>query len=276
MKTLFKFSLTTATLFILTPFTSCQEDDVVDAITNAFEFNAEDNNRAAQADGTIEGAFNIMENGYVEGEEGRNQTTSLFPDCVTITIQPNGEGGVITLDFGEGCTLNNGANVTGIMTIEYGAFVAGTRTINYSYNNFTYNQNTVTGGGEVFRQIANENENPQSTVNETITVGYPNTDVTATRTGTRVVEWTAGVGSGTWVDNIYFITGNWDTQFTNGFFRNGLVTQTLIRELDCPYIVSGRLEVSQNSFDGTIDWGDDSCDNQATFEIGGEVYDIVL
>lgn len=257
-------------------FIACNQDDSVPENQDASTFNIVDNNRAAQADSTIEGTLNIMENGYVEGEEGRSQVNSLFPECTTITIQPDGDGGVITLDFGDGCILNNGATVTGIITLHYGPFDGGTRTIDYTFNGYTYNNNLVSGGGQIFRQIANEDGFPQSTVNETIMVAFPDTDVTATRTGMRVAVWVEGVGSGTWADNVYHVTGNWDTQFTNGFNRTGLVTEKLVRKLNCVYIVSGRLEITQNSFEGTLDWGDGACDNQAVLEVGGLMYDIVL
>lgn len=254
---------------------SCDLEDANDD-TTSFEFSAENNARAAQADNVVEGTLNIMENGYVEAEEGRNANQSLFPECVVITIQPNGNGGTIVYDFGNGCELNNGAFVTGMITLDYGPFTEGTRTINYTFNNYTYNGNAVTGGGEIFRQIANADGNPQSTVNETITVAFPNTDVTATRNGMRIAEWVAGVGSGTWTDNVYHVTGNWDTNFTNGFERTGLVTETLVRELSCAYVVSGALEVTQGGFSGIIDWGDGTCDNMATLEVDGQIYDIEL
>ncbi|GEQ87046.1 hypothetical protein ULMS_25540 [Patiriisocius marinistellae] len=256
-------------------FTSCEKDEDQETETQ-FNFSAEDNLRAAQADNATDGALNIVENGYVEAEEGRSQINSFFNECAIITIQPNGNGGSIVIDFGEGCQLNNSSIVSGIINMDYGAIVGGTRTINYQFENFIYNSNSVTGGGEILREIANNNGNPQSTINESIVIGFPNTSVTATRTGLRVAEWVAGVGSGTWQDNVYNITGNWDTQLTNGFNRSGLVTEKLVRKLSCSYLVSGLLEVTQNNFTGVINWGAGECDNLATLEVNGQVYDIVL
>lgn len=255
--------------------TSCQKDEISNEDTIA-QFSLADNSRAAQADNAVDASLTIIDNGYQEGEEGRSQLSSLFTDCTTITIEPNGNGGVITLDFGDGCTLNNGAVVSGKIVLEYGAIIGGTRTINYTFVDYTYNQNSVMGGGEVFREIANEDGNPQSTVNEAITVSFPNTDITATRTGTRISEWVEGVGSGVWLDNVYHVTGNWDTVLTNGFTRSGNVTQALVAKVSCPYLVSGVLDVTQNTLSGAIDWGDGACDNQATITINGEVYDIIL
>ncbi|MGJ8667520.1 MAG: hypothetical protein ACSHW7_14210 [Patiriisocius sp.] len=255
--------------------TSCDKDDTQETEPQ-FNFSSEDNFRAAQADNAIDGALNIVENGYVEGEEGRSQMNSFFNECTIITIQPNGNGGTIILDFGEGCQLNNGSIVSGIINMSYGAITGGTRTIDYQFEDFMYNNNSVTGGGEIFREIANSNGNPQSTINESIVIGFPNTSITATRTGLRIAEWVEGVGSGTWQDNVYNVTGNWDTELTNGFNRSGLVTEKLVRKLSCSFLVSGLLEVTQNNFTGVIDWGTGDCDNLATLEVNGQVYDIVL
>lgn len=255
-------------------FMSCQVKDDGPAAVN---YSAEDSEKAAKADNVIESTFNIMENGY---EENAGPTpfngVSYFPNCTTITITTNGNSGTIVLDFGVTCTLNNGAVVSGKINLAFGPIVGGTRTINYTFENFTYNENGVTGGGVILREIANANGNPQSTVNETITVSFPNTDVTATRNGLRIAEWTEGVGSGTWVDNVYEITGNWDTTFTNGFNRSGEVTQPLVRKLSCLYIVSGRLVIEQQLLTGEFDWGDGTCDNLATFTFNGQTYPIIL
>ncbi len=274
METLVKkialFSCCIASIFM----TSCSSND--DSGTVNVNFSAEDSARAAQADIIVENTFNIMENGYDEAEETKSGIISLFPSCTIITVTPNGDGGTIVLDFGTSCTLNNGSVVSGKINLEYGGIVAGTRTINYTFEDYTYNGHGVTGGGEIVRDIENDNGNPSSTVNETITVSFSNTDITATRVGLRVAEWIEGVGSGTWTDNVYSITGNWNTTFSNGFSRSGEVTQPLIRKLSCIYLVSGTLTISQQALAGTLDFGDGTCDNKATLTFNGQEYTILL
>jgi len=254
---------------------SCETDKEETVDVN---FSAENTTRAAQTDNVAEGTLNIMENAYVENEEfpnpGRN--ISMFPSCTIITIITNGNGGTIILDFGDSCQLNNGAIVSGKINLVFGAIISGTRTINYTFENYTYNGNGVSGGGEIFRQIANSNGNPQSTVNESIIISFPNTNFTAARDGFRVVEWVEGVGSGTWSDNVYEISGNWVTNFSNGFYRTGEVTQVLVRKLSCPYLVSGKLLIEQENLVGEFNWGNGECDNLATLTINGREYQIIL
>lgn len=253
--------------------TACNKDDDNQTTVN---FSAENAVLAAKTDATVDGTLNILENGYEEGENGRSPIVSLFPECTVITINSNGNGGTITLDFGTSCELNNGAIVSGVILMEYGAIVEGTRTIDYSFQDFTYNGNGVTGGGEILREISNSNGNPSSTVNETIVVSFPNTAVTATRTGLRIAEWVEGIGSGTWLDNVYHINGNWNTTFSNGFERNGEVVETLVRKLNCLYFVSGIIEVTQDGFTGSLDYGPGTCDNNAVVNINGTDYPIFL
>lgn len=276
MKTLQKNALQLFLVFAMVIFTSCEKDEEPAQTAN---FSAENTVLAAKADNIIEGTFTIMENGIDEnqGPDRLPNSVSLFTACTIITVEANGnDTGTITLDFGDGCTLNNGATVAGIINLEYQAIVNNSRTITYSFQDFTYNNNGVVGSGRIIRKLMNANGNPESRVNETITVSFPNSTITATRVGERIAEWVAGVGSGTWTDNVYHIEGNWNTNFTNGFERSGEVTKTLVRELSCVYLVEGALEISQDGLTGTIDFGDGACDNQATFTFNGVDYPIVF
>ncbi|HBR53510.1 MAG TPA: hypothetical protein DEA82_04700 [Flavobacteriaceae bacterium] len=279
MKTLKKTIMISALFGMALFAVSCDKDDDTASEGDVANFSAENAVLAAKADNAIEGTLNIMETAFDESEGPDNGGTnlSLFSDCATIIVNANGDGtGTILLDFGDVCTLNNGASVSGKINLAYEAIVDNSRTINYTFENFTYNSNGVEGGGEIVRTLANANGNPASTVNETITVSFPSSTVTATREGLRVAEWVEGVGSGTWVDNVYDITGNWITTFSNGFERTGIVTETLVRRLDCFYLVAGELEVSQNGLTGSLDFGDGVCDNNAVFTFNGVEFPVLL
>lgn len=258
-------------------FVSCSDDENIG--TQEVNFSSENSMRAARTDNVAEGVFNIIDRAFVEsevqGRGGPNQV-SLFPECTTITVGIDGNVFTILLDFGESCTLNNGNVVSGSIFLEYGPLVSGTYTVNYTFQDFVFNGNIVVGGGTILYEIANQNGNPQSTATQDITVSFPNTSVTGTRTGTRIAEWVEGVGSGTWTDNVYHITGNWHTQFTNGFERTGEVTETLVYKTACPYFVSGRLDIIQDGVMAAIDFGEGECDNQAVFIYNGEEYPFTM
>ncbi|HNP68652.1 MAG TPA: hypothetical protein PKH16_12160 [Aequorivita sp.] len=257
-------------------FASCVKEE--DTSSEEVNFSSDNSMRAAKTDNVAEGTFNIIEQAFVENETGGRGTTqfSLFPNCTEITVGMQGNVFTILLDFGDSCTLNNGNVVSGSIFLEYGPLVSGTYTVNYTFQNFIFNGNGVSGGGSILYEIANQNDNPQSTVNESITVSFPNTTVTGTRNGTRVSEWVEGVGSGTWLDNVYHVSGNWQTVFTNGFERSGEVTETLVYKTACRWVVNGRLEVSQDGVTAAIDFGDGECDNQAVFIYNGQEYPFTM
>ena len=256
---------------------SCSEDDDAEVTeeTTTAELTAEQSKQSAEADKSADAVFNLMEMAYAEVEEDDGRSASLFSDCVTITISTEGGVTFVTLDFGFGCQLNNGAIVSGIINLTYGPVVAGTRNITYVFDDFTYNLKDIAGGGTIFRERNNANGNPQSTVNKALEITFPN-GVVADLTGTRVAEWIEGAGSGTWMDNVFLITGDRQIVFSSGFTHDALVTEALRREATCPHFVSGVLELTRNNGSGTLDFGDGTCDNIAVLTIGNQEIIIIL
>ncbi|WP_299209187.1 hypothetical protein [uncultured Dokdonia sp.] len=234
---------------------------------------------AAQVDTVEDASFAVVEYIYIENVEETRSTiiNSFFADCATITVTPNGDGsGSVLADFGDGCELANGAIVSGQVVFNYSTVQNESRTITYTYENFTYNSNEVSGGGTINRIFENGNGNPQSEVMASITVYFPVQDVTATRSANRVREWIEGVGSGIWTDNVFSVTGNWDTSFSSGFTRSGEVMEALRREATCPHFVSGTLAISQNNINGVLNYGGGVCDNIAVITIGNQDFTIQL
>lgn len=265
--------LTFLTVFFL--FTSCSEDENNTELETSEDLTAMQTKQAADTDEVSTGAFNIIETAYVEIEEQGGRMTSLFPDCVTITITSENGFTFITLDFGLGCELNNGNIVSGKIHISYGPIQNGTRTINYSFEDFIFNDKGIEGGGTIFREHSNAIGNPQSTFHKNIVVTFPE-GLVATVDGTRDREWVEGVGSGTWMDNVYLVTGNWTIEFSTGHSRSALVTEALRREATCHYFVSGLLEITRNETTGVLNYGDGTCDNIAILTVNGKEYIIIL
>jgi len=256
-------------------FTSCSEnDDSQDVNDTSVELTAEDSRQAAIAQETSDGVYDIVESAYVEQEE-EARNTSFFSDCVIITVSSENGITFVTLDFGLGCQLNNGNVLSGKINITYGPVQNGTRTINYSFENFTFNGKGVEGGATIFRERNNAAGNPQSTVNKDIVVSFPS-GLTVDVSATREFEWIEGVGTGTWVDNAYLVTGNRTVNASTGFTQYGIITDALRREATCPFFVSGAVEISRNAGMGILDFGDGTCDNLATLTVNGNEHVIIL
>ncbi|KAA3618838.1 MAG: hypothetical protein DWP94_14210 [Flavobacterium sp.] len=265
-------------LFVLSiVFTSCSKDETADTDTSnsADLVFVEESKQVSQADATTDGVVNMLETAYAEIEENAGRSNSLFPDCVTITISSENGVTFVTLDFGFGCTLQNGAVVSGIVNITYGPIQNGTRTITYTLENFKWNDIDVAGGATIFRELNNANGNPQSTVHVDLQLSFPG-GLVLQKDGTRVREWIEGFHSGSWMDNVWLVTGNREVVSNTGYTHYGIVTEALRREATCPHFVSGIIEITRNGNQGTLDFGDGSCDNIAILTVNGVEYTIYL
>ena len=257
--------------------TSCLGND---DSTPDLEVSVSDWALSARADGIVEATQHIVESGYNYIEEPNRRPNSIFgTSCPTFDVAVDGTAVTLVVDFGPSCQLLSGPEVSGQIVLEYGPRVGGLRTIDYVYQNFVFNGHQISGGGLIIRESENANGNPQSSLSENVTVAFSGSDVTATRVGTRYSEWVAGVGSGTWIDNVYHIWGDWETTLSTGFMRTGVVNPTspLVRGLAlCDYIVSGVMQITQENLSGTLDFGDGTCDATAILTVNGIEFTINL
>lgn len=260
--------LVAATFFL---FTSCSKDESVDQPVDdtGVELTAEDSKQAAQAEETSDRVFDVVESAYVEiEEETRSNSNSFFSDCVTITISTENGVTFVTLDFGLGCELPNGNILSGKIHITYGLPQNGTITITYTLEDFTFNGKGVAGGATVFRQRENVSGNPEAIVNKDLLISFP-AGLAVSVDAVKSFEWIEGVGSGTWMDNVYLVTGNRTIETNTGFSHYGIVIEPLRREATCQWFVSGTIEITRNGNMGVLDFGDGTCDNLATLTVNG-------
>ena len=132
------------------------------------------------------------------------------------------------------------------------------------------------GSNTILRERANGDGNPQFTHTLDMTVVWPS-GVQASRNGLKVREWIEGFGSGIFSDNVFEVTGYWVANFVSGHTHSYDIDIPLRREVICYYFVSGSVNVERTAFGGVFDYGDGSCDNQATFTFNsGDVVNITL
>ncbi|PQB03706.1 hypothetical protein BST85_01410 [Aureitalea marina] len=270
--------LAMVSLVFATLLASCSEDDgATDPVQDeqSAQLTAEDSQLSAEADEASDMALDMIDIAYAEREEWAAQQESFFSDCVTVIVSSENDVTFVTLDFGLGCELRNGAIISGKINFSYGPLVAETRSITYQFEDFVYNDKTVAGGGSIFRERGNLNGNPQSTANKDLEVTLSDGIIAQVR-GTRVLEWIEGVGSGVWRDNVYLITGNRNVEVSTGFTHQAEVIVPLRKEASCPFIVSGEVSLLRNQKEGTLNFGDGTCDRRATLSVNGEDFVIIL
>jgi hypothetical protein len=149
-------------------------------------------------------------------------------------------------------------------------------TITKTFQNFSFNDVTVTGKNIIVKTWRNSDGNIQSVKTIAVTLKWLD-GKTAERTGIKTREWVEGKGTRTWGDNVFLITGNVTTTFENGTVFTSEIIVPLRREMACRFIVSGVVEISKGNRQGTLDYGDGTCDNKATFTpLEGVVKEITL
>ncbi len=233
----------------------------------------------------VDNASAVLEDVVIAAFETDDATTtgksvaqkSSIPDCTTITIVAQQNSRELTIEFGSnGCEVN-GHLLKGKIIMSYLREPdAQQRTINYTLENFYFDDKLIEGSRTIVKKLSNENGNPQFTHTLNLTITWPD-GTQATRDGEIIREWVDGHYSGVWSDNVFEITGHWTTSFRNGNTRDNLIMTPLKREMACRFFVSGTIQVTRTNFSGVLNYGTGECDNMATFTFAdGSVIDIIL
>ena len=242
--------------------------------TNELKMNAEmDKTEVVLSDLLIE----VYEGQETSEMSRTSQPPNQLPDCVSITLVVEQNFRELTIDFGEeGCFIR-GHLLKGQIVMSYERNPDAQQIIiNYTLVDFYIDQKQVEGNRSILKELSNDNGNPQFTHTLNLTVTWPN-GMQAYREGEKVKEWVEGFGSGIFSDNVFEITGYWNSAFVNGNMHSYTVITPLRREVICTYFVSGSIDVERTNFSGVFDYGNGDCDNQATFTFdNGNLIDIIL
>ena len=271
----------TVLAFVGLVFTGCTKDETDPANNEAL--NSEELRMATEMDDiemvledVVIASYEVQESSETANRAYRNPP-AVFPPCVTVTAVIQLNHREITIDFGtEGC-LFRGRLFRGQVYITYDRDPeAHEILITYNLIDFYVGPRQVIGNRTILRELSNENGNPQFTHTLDLTVIWPN-GMQASREGVKIREWVEGFGNDIFTDDVFEITGHWNATFLSGNTHSYDVITPLRREVTCIHFVSGSIDVVRTNFSGVLDFGDGTCDNQATFTLdNGEVVNITL
>jgi hypothetical protein len=265
---------------VLVSFISCTKED--DKSTENVDSEMVGANMTA--DFTSELDFNsgidIASNNSSYSSKTTNEA-SVVPACATVTVN-NATPGVFpkifTVNFGTGCT-QNGITRSGILTITLSGYVMNNgSTMTIERSNYYVNLRKIEGTVVYTNETTNV-AIPQWT--RTLTNGkitFPNGAV-FTHSGTRTVKQTAGVSTLLLGDNIYeVISGTHTVNRPNGSTLTSTIVEPLIKKYACNYISQGKLNLQGTVLDGVLDYGNNNCDNLATYfhNPNGQTYNVNL
>ena len=210
----------------------------------------------------------IAGSGWVAGVDGTTGITS----CATVTMTPLiGFPKNIVIDFGTtGCTSPNGILRKGkiLVTLTDSLRKAGSiATLNF--DNYTVGNHKKEGT----ITWTNTSNTAQKSWTRNCTNGKI-TNITNgnfwTHSGTQYIVQTAGNSTpNILLDDVFSITGNRTVTKSNGVSRTGTVLTALQKKTICDNIDKGTYQIVGPSNTAVIDFGDGTCDNQATISING-------
>ncbi len=265
-------ALLIATGIILTTVTACKKDTDNTATDPAVESATQ----ALRSQQLITSSFGIALRGAQEADGLVSQEVDDRCGSITITpVAPDVFPKVITVDFGSGCTDNDGKLKSGKVTLTIGKIWEPGTEVTLEYDNykednaqlsgkFTFrNQSTQSAG--VYAVLA---ENIQAADGNGFTIAYDAEQV-YTQTAGHPTWWD-------WNDDVYNITGTINSVLTNGETVDWTIQTPLVKANNCYWVSAGTGTLNINGLDALVDYGDGNCDNKATVTVNGQTYNITL
>lgn len=207
---------------------------------------------------------------------GEGDDSDLRSGCATVThtAQRHSFPDTVTVDFGTtGCVGRDGRTRSGVITMIFTApwRDAGSVTT-ITTSNYNVNGHAISGTKVITQQGANSAGNPVFSV--VVTNGQVTNPQGETTTWScnKTFEWVDGDstsyashGTAGVTDDVFHITGSSNGTSRAGVNYSSTITSALVRRMDCRWLVDGTIEVTPASGNArTIDFGDGTCDNQAT------------
>lgn len=267
MKSLWLLALATTIII-----SSCKKDEPEDV----------DNTTTSSQDNSLaEGMFSSIWSLTDEAARTTDgiKSTSGTLDCATITVDTVSVVSSVTINFDSAaCVGADGKLRSGTI---YATFTGRYRDpgtiITVTLIDYTVNQYAVEGT----KTVVNEGTNVDGNLWYSISVvGASITDtinaLTTTWQSSRTREWIEGESTVWWpFDDVYLIDGTADGVNHNGLIFDVEITDPLRVQMNCWWITDGALEVRPAGLATRyVDYGDGSCDNDATVTVNGATFNI--
>jgi hypothetical protein len=193
--------------------------------------------------------------------------------CFTVSVTPR-ERGVfpkkVVLDFGTGCEINGITRKGKIITVYSGPLhVPGSKAVT-EFDGYQINDLKIAG-----RYVVQNTTEPGSNQRRfTRTVESKVTQVSTgnwrTWSGVSVMKQIEGNGTPLWpVDDVYQFTGSRKGENSKGRKWASETKEPLIKAFICRWISKGILLVRVNDTVATLDFGNGTCNDEATITVNG-------
>lgn len=264
---------------VLTTIVSCHRNDD-DEVKQSADSEMVTANTIADYSSEVDFNYSIDLANTYSSYSSKNSSNETLASCATISVNNTSPGvfpKVFTVDFGTGCTVN-GITRSGVLTITLSDYLLNNGSVlTIERSNYYVNGNKIEGTVVYTNQTTNTSV-PKWT--RTISSGQITlaNGLVFTHSGTRTVQQIEGVNTAILADNVYeILSGNHTVNRPNGTSLTATVVTPLIKKFACNYISQGTLNLQGTYLNGILDYGDNTCDNQATYtHYTGVVYNILL
>jgi hypothetical protein len=214
------------------------------------------------------------------GLKSSEMDTVYMGQCILATLDWTASPILLTIDFGSSnCLCTDGFYRRGkiIVTFTGGYFDPGT-VITYGFEDYYVNDYHVMGTKTVTNMGPNNSGNLWWDIVVDGQIVEPNNGSTFFWSSNHQLEWSEGATTpGIWWDDVYLVRGSASGTTVEGLDYTMTIVTDLVKKLNCQWVVSGVLNIQPEGWPlFVVDYGDGTCDNQATVTVNGEVYYITM
>lgn len=258
-------------------FYACQKDDVltlVDEMTlSQQETQAEE--LLADIDLLVDEAIDLKSGQLKPATIGN---PAFLNDCPVITINTGVSPEVMTIDFGDSCTGEDGKVRSGKIIVTSTSFKTFPSVREKTFENYYVDGKKIEG--DIVKTISKDQENNIRTavIQENITITFPDNEGTAQRVSDMTRQYQRNTLANP-SDNQVVSWGIVEFTRISGVKVTKTVTaeNPLVFKTACHHLVSGVVSfVTSNNRSWIIDYGNGECDNKATLTINGKTKEIKI
>ena len=266
---------TNTNALILSDSSTVADNSYYDVLNNAF-YGFADNSTVWSASTLHSGKTSTFSTEHTEGVNTGNLSCAIY----TLSDTVQGEyPKTLTMDFGTGCTSTDGILRSGKLTYLFsGPLLYPGTTASVTFTNYVVNGYGLQGS----YSITNNSNQTSISITTTVTNGIITNPNATNYHYSHNRTYTMIAGSSTPFnisDDVYSITGNSSFSTSDGSSLVWTIVPAtpLIKAVSCRYISQGVVDFVYNqSVNGSIDFGNGTCDNAATITIGGIQHPITL
>jgi hypothetical protein len=185
----------------------------------------------------------------------------FFSSCVNFSVEDVDNTKTVTISFAEDCIDKRENTVSGMIIIVT-ENLESSKSRSILFTDFSVNGYVINGTRQYEHLDENENGNPQMSGETNLIIETE--EETITKTGSRLVEVTAGGDTDSYEDNELTITGSHELIKADGSIFEMEIILPLVKLEGCRYIAFGVKEISKSGELSMLDYGDGTCDAIAT------------